>query len=75
MWIRHTNCNTLRLDALGRVWWDVDLHSCGLIIPIATDYDWMPWGGFGWIRICIHVHESAQLQKLRMDAVGRVWWD
>ena len=32
-------------------------------------------GGFGKNRICIHVDESAPLQKLRLDAVGRVWWE
>ena len=36
---------------------------------------WMPWGGFVWIWIRMSLYEDFQLPKLRLDAVGRVWWD
>ena len=29
----------------------LDVPSGGLVIRIANNYDWMPWGGFGWIWI------------------------
>ena len=60
---------------LWRVWWDFDLPSCVVVIPYTTNCCCMPWGGFGKIRICIHVEESHTLQKLRLDAVGLVGWD
>ena len=67
----------LRLDAVGRVWWDLDFRSCGLTIPIATDYDWMRWGGFGRILMCLHVDESVHFRKnydsMPWGGFGGIW--
>ena len=35
----------------------------------------VPSGGLGWIWIRMSLYEEFQLPKLRLHAVGRVWWD
>ena len=43
--------------------------------PNCKTPEWMPWGGLVWIWIRMSLYEDFQLPKLRLDAVGRVWWD
>ena len=62
-----------RLDAVKRVWWDLEFPSCGLGIPIATNYDWMPRGGFGWIWIGLRLYEPFHLPKTTAGHNGAGW--
>ena len=69
-----STCKDLRLDAVGWVGFDLDVNPLVSDIPIANYCVWMPWGGFDERWMCPHVEWWFQLQKLRLHAVGRVWW-
>ena len=75
MWNNHSIYHKLRLDAVGRVWQESYVHSCGGVRPIAkatTGCRVACLVGFGVPFMGMH---QSSCPELRLEVPGRVWLD
>ena len=75
MWISHSIYHKLRLDAVGRVWQESNVHSCGGVRPIAKATTGCRGAGLVGFGLPVKGMTHVSCTELRLDAVLRVRLD